>query len=127
MPTILTIDDTRLTHHVVRLALAHEAHTLVSARDGIEGVRTAAQIHPDLVILGRTLPAMDGPMVLEHLHDENPALRAIVIGAGLSQETCAALTRLGATAFLDRPIDAQRLRFEVAAALAEIAERPAAA
>lgn len=126
MATILTIDDTRLTHHVVRLALGPEGYSLSAARDGGEGVEAARRIRPDLVILGRTLPVIDGVEVLRRIHASDPVVRAIVIGSGLSEATREACASLGATAFLERPIDAGRLRHEVAEALGQQAERSAA-
>ncbi len=126
MATILTIDDTRLTHHVVRLALAHGGHTLASARDGVEGVEAASRLRPDLIILGRTLPAIDGVEVLRRARAANPHVRSIVIGVGLSEATQDACVELGATAFLERPIDAERLRRAIDAALTPRVSRHAA-
>ena len=126
MASILTIDDTRLTHHVVRLMLGSEGHSLASARDGVEGLEMARRLSPAVVILGRTLPALDAPEVLSRLRERDPRVRAIVIGAGMSEETRLRFGALGATAFLDRPIDGPRLRAEIESALGGVVERSAA-
>lgn len=117
MATILTIDDSSLAHHVVRLALGRSNHTLVSARDGIEGVETARRIKPDVVIVGLSLPGMDGVKVLRALRESEMSCPALMLGAGASEWTCGTCQTLGAVAFIERPIEAARIRREVEQAL----------
>lgn len=117
MATILTIDDSSLAHHVVRLALGRSGHVLVSARDGIEGVEAARRVHPDVVLVGLSLPGMDGVEVLKALRESDIDCPALMLGAGASQWTQGACESLGATAVLERPIEAARVRREVESAL----------
>ena len=117
MATILTIDDSSLAHHVVRLALGRDGHTLVSARDGIEGVETARRVRPDVLLVGLSLPGIDGVEVLHKLRESEIACPALVVGTGTSAWTRRTCESLGASAFIDRPLDAGRVRREVARAL----------
>jgi DNA-binding response OmpR family regulator len=117
MATILTIDDSSLAHHVVRLALGRSNHTLVSARDGVEGVETARRIRPDVLIVGLSLPGMDGVEVLRAIRESQLECPALMLGAGASEWTCGVCEKLGATAFIERPIEAARIRREVENAL----------
>lgn len=117
MATILTIDDSSLAHHVVRLALGRANHTLVSARDGVEGVETARRVRPDVVIVGLSLPGMDGVEVLRALREGEIGCPALMLGAGASAWTCGTCEELGAIAFIERPIEAARIRREVEHAL----------
>lgn len=117
MATVLTIDDSSLAHHVVRLALARTSHTLVEARDGIEGVEAARRVRPDLVIVGLSLPGLDGMEVAAAIHEEGAGTPIVMIGTGVSEWTHGACAEMGVVAFLERPVDATSVRREVRRAL----------
>ncbi len=70
-PRILCIDDDRPTVTIISGVLKKEGFTVETALDGVEGLRKARSMKPDLIILDIAMPKMDGFQVHRHLR-ENP-------------------------------------------------------
>lgn len=65
---ILIVDDDRSIVRLLRLVLEREGYEVLTAFDGPEGLHTAWQERPDLVILDIGMPSMDGYEVCRRLH-----------------------------------------------------------
>ncbi|MFQ5883049.1 MAG: response regulator transcription factor [Candidatus Methylomirabilales bacterium] len=78
MPTVLVIDDEVHIIKIIEYKLRAAGHTVISARDGIEGVERAKVERPDLILLDIMMPRMDGFQALEILK-ENPETQAIPV------------------------------------------------
>lgn len=58
--TILVIEDDPATARLVEFTLGRQGYEVRMASDGLEGLKKAQEIHPDLVILDVMLPGIDG-------------------------------------------------------------------
>ena len=58
--TVLVVDDDPDTVETMREILEEEGHTVLSARNGLEGLEAALAHRPDLVLLDLDMPVMDG-------------------------------------------------------------------
>ena len=67
MKTILVADDKPADRELLRAILEQSGHTVFEASDGLEAVRRAMEVLPDLIILDLHMPAMDGFEVLAEL------------------------------------------------------------
>ena len=63
--TVLVVDDDPDTVETMRDILEEEGHTVLSARNGREGLEVALRRIPDLVLLDLDMPIMDGHAFLE--------------------------------------------------------------
>lgn len=63
--TVLVVDDDPDTVETMRDILEEEGHTVLSARNGLEGLEAALAHVPDLVLLDLDMPVMDGRGFLE--------------------------------------------------------------
>lgn len=66
---ILVIEDEPPIRRFLRATLANEGYRVSEAAEGQEGLRMAASLPPDLVILDLGLPDLDGQVVLQRLRE----------------------------------------------------------
>lgn len=108
---ILVIDDEPDFVKVVQLRLEAAGYEVLVAFDGIQGVRTAHQEKPDLIILDIMMPAMHGHRVCEALKKSAKTwtIPIIYLTAKGSKEDEELAYKLGAEYFLTKPYDPQTL------------------
>ncbi|MDR3774905.1 MAG: sigma-54 dependent transcriptional regulator [Terracidiphilus sp.] len=85
-----------------------------TARDGVEGWEKALQWNPAIVVTDLKMPRMDGIGLLTKLAEEGTGLNAnlavVVLTAMGSIDLAVDAMKLGAYDFLQKPVDATRLR-----------------
>lgn len=117
-PTILVIDDDRITRRLIVKSLSKDFN-LIEAQDGLSGVQMALQQSPDLVICDITMPDIDGYAVLEALRDnQTTAATAFIFLSGLADPADVRYgMNLGADDYLTKPFSINELRQAVEARL----------
>ncbi|MDD2764123.1 MAG: response regulator [Opitutaceae bacterium] len=105
---VLIIDDDEAVHAVLTNMLTREGYSTRIAREGKEGLRLAREYHPDIVILDILMPGMDGWSVLAQLKTL-PGFTDVPIILLTMLENKEMGFALGATEYLTKPIDAQKL------------------
>ena len=113
--------DVRLTQEAFKDARV--PNRLHVARDGVEALgmlrdATGAVPRPDLILLDLNLPRKDGREVLQDIKQDE-ALRhipVVVLSTSHSEHDVARSYRLGANAFVTKPVDVDRF-FQVIRAL----------
>lgn len=107
----MIVDD----HPVVReglaaiLATKEEFDVIGEASNGVEAVRLAAQLEPDVVLLDLEMPEMDGVEALRQMRAAAAKLRAIVFTAYDTDERILAAVRAGAQGYLLKGIPREEL------------------
>ena len=101
---VLVVDDTADVRAALRAVLnASPDFTVVGeACDGAEGVRLAAELQPDLILLDLSMPVMDGLTALRHLHVELPATKVVVLSGYGHDQAGAEAVAAGATAYVEK-------------------------
>jgi len=64
---ILLIEDNEQNRYLATFLLEQHGYRVVSASDGLIGIKTAKQLQPDLILLDIQLPIMDGYAVAQAL------------------------------------------------------------
>ncbi len=77
-PSILIVEDNPDNMTTIK-AILQNRYRIIEAVDGEEGLRMAAEIGPDLILLDMALPKMDGFTVVRHLKDNKELSRIPVI------------------------------------------------
>jgi len=77
---ILVIEDMEENLEVITCLLSAFGHTVLTARDGEEGLEAAARERPDLILCDLRMPKVDGFEVAEQLK-RDPELRRIPLVA----------------------------------------------
>jgi DNA-binding NtrC family response regulator len=116
-PTILVVDDEEAVRDSCRQTLERSGLRVLTARDGVEGLRTVLQRHVDLVLLDLKMPGLDGVEFLRRARAERAGLDVIVITGYSSVESAVECMRLGAYDYLTKPFNAETLRLAVGRAL----------
>jgi CheY-like chemotaxis protein len=76
---VLLIEDDVATAEMYRLRLVADGYSVVTASDGQDGLRMAADHQPDFIYLDLRLPALDGFEVLEQLRGSEVTMHIPVI------------------------------------------------
>ncbi len=103
---ILVIEDEEVIAEVLRDNLRVMGHEVIIANSGIEGLRKAEHIHPDIITLDVMMPGLNGIQVLRELKNKEitkdiPVIIVSVTGNSYKKEGL----KLGAVAFLRKPLD----------------------
>jgi CheY-like chemotaxis protein len=103
MSTVLLVDDSKFLRLANEKLLQRAGYTVITAADGEEAIRAAADAHPDVVILDMMLPKVQGPEVLRRLKVD-PMTRHIpvVVLSSLSQANENKLVGDGAAAYVEK-------------------------
>ncbi len=78
-PTILVVEDDDDIRELVVFSLEDEGYHTEQAADGIQGLKRAEELRPDLIILDLMLPGHDGLCICRELHRNSGLLPPIPI------------------------------------------------
>jgi DNA-binding response OmpR family regulator len=109
MATVLVVDDEPDILLMLRMSLEDEGHTVVMAADGESGLQRLAEHRPDLVLLDVMMPVLDGWGVLERKQRDGDLTPVIVLSAKTEETDIAKAMSLGATEYVTKPFDLDRV------------------
>jgi two-component system nitrogen regulation response regulator NtrX len=109
MSRILVIDDEPSICEVLSGILEDEEYEVVTAYDGIQGLRIMEQEDIDLVVLDVWLPGMGGMDVLRKIREDYPGVEVIIISGHGSIDMAVRAVKLGAFDFLEKPLSLDRV------------------
>ena len=114
--TILIIEDDLKIADLIQLYLQKEEYRTVQAHDGREGVELALRIKPDLIVLDRMLPEMEGLEVLKKVRAQLDTPVLILSAKADEMEKTIGL-EVGADDYLSKPFSPKELVARVKAIL----------
>ena len=99
---ILVADDHLIIRQGLRLILETEPgfELVGEAVDGLEAVRLAGELHPDLILMDLRMPGMDGLAAIERLRQEQPQIVVVILTTYNEDELLLKGLRLGAKGYL---------------------------
>lgn len=117
---ILIIDDESDIREVAAMSVeAVCGWTVSQAASGSEGLRLAAEQHPDAILLDVMMPDMDGPTTLQKLRSNQSTteIPVIFLTAKVQSADRRRFAELGVAAILSKPFDPMLLCGQIADAL----------
>jgi two-component system nitrate/nitrite response regulator NarL len=110
--SLLLVDDHTLFRCVVRSLLQRNPRFTVvgEASDGIDGVKRAMQLKPDVILLDLHMPGMTGVETLELILQGWPEAAVIMLTVSEEGEDLATALHAGARGYLIKNIDADYLQ-----------------
>ncbi|CAN1565412.1 CitB Response regulator containing a CheY-like receiver domain and an HTH DNA-binding domain [Burkholderiaceae bacterium] len=108
---ILLVDDHTLFRSGIRLLLQRnrDFEVIGEAVDGLEGVKRAKELKPDIVLLDLHMPGLSGLDALGLILQESPACQVVLLTVSEDAEDLTLALKKGAAGYLLKNIDADYL------------------
>jgi CheY-like chemotaxis protein len=107
-PLVLVIDDDSTARDLMSRTLQRNGFSVATAPGGAEGLRLAAELQPAAITLDVMMPDVDGWKVLRSLKADPATADIPVVMVTILHDQALAFS-LGATDFLTKPVDRNRL------------------
>jgi DNA-binding NtrC family response regulator len=125
MANILVVDDELGIRDLLSEILNDEGHQVDLAENAAQARAARAQARPDLVLLDIWMPDTDGVTLLKEWSSSGLLTMPVIMMSGHATiDTAVEATKIGAMAFLEKPITLQKLLKAVEQGLARAAARP---
>ncbi|OCZ64811.1 DNA-binding response regulator, partial [Achromobacter xylosoxidans] len=108
---ILLVDDHTLFRSGMRLLLQRQPdfEVVAEAGDGVEGLKRAKELKPDVVLLDLNMPGLSGLETLQLLTQDLPSCAVIILTVSEEADELGQALRDGARGYLLKNIDAEAL------------------
>ena len=113
---ILVVDDSADNVALISLYLQQQGYRVVTASNGEDAIRVAAQMFPNLILMDISMPTLDGLGATRRIR-ENDSLREIPVIAVTAFGTEGfqrAAYDVGVSGYLTKPIDLDRMNLLIA-------------
>lgn len=115
---ILVVDDEEIVRTSCSRTLVPEGYDVRLAKNGVEGLRLAAEERFDLVLTDLKMPDMDGIDVLRNIKEKWPETHVIIVTGYQTVDTAVKAIKLGANNYIEKPFTPDALLSAVTEALA---------
>ena len=119
--TVLVVDDEKNIVQLARLYLNKEGYKVESAYDGLEALKKAKSVRPDLIILDLMMPEMDGLEVCRELRKTSNVPIIMLTAKGDDIDRIVGL-EIGADDYMTKPFNPRELVARVKAVLRRTAQ-----
>jgi DNA-binding response OmpR family regulator len=104
---ILVIEDDPASLRLMQYILSHKGYEVLTAVNGLDGLKKTRSESPDLIILDVMLPGMDGFDICYHLRAEpqTAKLPILMLSAKAREVDRDTGLKVGADAYITKPID----------------------
>ena len=116
MAKILLVEDDPLHRKLAVWHLESDAHEVITADDGMQGLRRATSENPDLIVADHWMPNLDGISMLAALraNASTSAIPVIMLTGNNAAEAVERSQALGVSEYLAKPLDRATLLRAVA-------------
>ncbi len=119
MARILVIEDAEDVRQLMVDLLEAMNHSVVEVADGLSGVKAALTEHPDLIMLDLMMPVASGESALQFLRGTPELAQIPVLIVSAHSDIQRIAVRLGADAWLSKPVEMRDLRNKIEQLLAK--------
>ena len=111
---VLVADDSMVVRRLVCARLAADGHEVLEAADGQEAVDVALRERPDVIVLDRQMPKMDGFEVCTRLRQDKTLRSGILmLTDNRGEHTLIESLERGADEFMSKPFSPRELSVRV--------------
>jgi DNA-binding NtrC family response regulator len=116
---LLAIDDEAENLEMIKVALERPGLEIMTSQDPEEGFETFLRARPRIVLLDLLMPKVSGIEILERIVSVDPGVDVILITGHYSAESAVEAIQKGASDYLTKPIEIDKLRSRVAILVAD--------
>jgi two-component system, NtrC family, response regulator len=107
--SILAVDDEQNLLELLITVLGKRGFKVKTALNGIEALRLLDQESFQLALLDLKMGPVNGVQLLKEIKDRRPVIKVIMMTAYPTNETRTQASANGASAYLTKPVDIQKL------------------
>ncbi len=121
MSLILIVEDNEKNLKLVRDVLQVKGYATLEAGTAEDGIRLAAERHPDLILMDIQLPGMNGIDALKVLRADpaTAAIPVVAVTASVMQQDRSQITEAGFDGYIGKPINLKEFLAAVQRTLAD--------
>jgi DNA-binding NtrC family response regulator len=120
---LLAIDDAPENLEMIHALLEREDLEIFTSQDPEEGFEIFLRERPRIILVDLVMPRVSGMEILERIVSIDPGADVILITAHYSAESAVEAIQKGASDYLTKPLDVERLRSRIASLLADAERR----
>lgn len=105
---ILVVDDTNTNVLMLKMLLGKLGHDIVSASDGLQGIKAFLQENPDVILMDVLMPNMDGIEAARHIRKISAVVPIIFLSADTDSAHMEQALRIGSD-YITKPIQVPQL------------------
>jgi two-component system nitrate/nitrite response regulator NarL len=108
---LLLVDDHPVVRKGIRSCLASRENLIVAgeAEDGVEALRLARELLPDLILMDIDMPRMDGLAATEALRKDLPDLKVLILSMHSNSEYVLRIAQCGACGYVLKDVSPEEL------------------
>lgn len=106
---VLLVDDEREFVETLSERLQMRDYSSAVVYDGEEALSVIEDDEPDVMVLDLKMPGIDGLEVLRQVKEKHPNVEVIVLTGHGSEDVAKRCMELGACAYLEKPVDLEKL------------------
>jgi len=116
---LLAIDDEPQSLELIQSALSTQGVEILTSTDPEAGFEMFQRVRPRIVLCDLMMPNVSGMDMLERITAVDPGAEVILITAHYSAESAVEAIQKGASDYLTKPLDIEKLRARIASLLAD--------
>jgi two-component system cell cycle response regulator DivK len=110
---ILVVEDNPKNLKLVRDVLTYAGYEVIEATSGEDGVRLAAELGPDLILMDLQLPGIDGAEALRQIRATETAVPVVAVTAFAMNNDRTRAFEAGFDGYVEKPISVRALPQQV--------------
>ncbi len=119
---VLLVDDSRTIRNIQKNVLAQmQSMEVVEAADGVEALARVTSDQPDLILLDRNMPNMDGLTFLTRLRESGNKTPVIMCTTEAEKSRVIEAIKAGATNYIVKPFTVEALTAKINETIAKTA------
>ncbi|MCX5715349.1 MAG: response regulator [Candidatus Omnitrophica bacterium] len=106
---ILVVEDEPGMVMLLKARLESRGYRVYSAKDGIEGIQKAKELHPDVILLDVMMPRLDGYSMAQRLKEDDTTTSIPLVVVTIKEAMRPLFKKLGVDYFFTKPFEDEEL------------------